>query len=151
MKKILVGIDGSQASMNAIKYAAKMARVMQADIVAINVINDLSSYNEYYKDISNKLKREAEDVLKRAEAAVQSEGVMIKTQVETGTPDVVLAERAKADPEVAMIVAGASRKGPGTKFFIRSKAHALVDQIAAGLQCPVIVVPGNDEDFLKRI
>ncbi len=151
MKKILVGIDGSQASLNALKYAVKMARLLQADIVGINVVNDLSSYNEYYKDISNKLRREAEDALKRAEAAVQGEGVTIKTQVDMGTPDVVLAERAKIDPDVALIVTGASTKGPGAKMFIRSKAHALVDQIAAGLPCPVIVVPGNDEDFLKRM
>ena len=41
MKKILVGIDGSHASVNALKYAVKMARLLRADIVGIAVINEI--------------------------------------------------------------------------------------------------------------
>jgi nucleotide-binding universal stress UspA family protein len=150
MKKILVGIDGSQASMNALRYAVKMARLLQAEIVGINVINE-TSYSEYYKEISHKLKKEAEGVLKRAVDAVQVEGITITTEVDTGIPDVILAQRAKTDPHVVMIVTSESRRGRGARIFILSKAHALVDQITTGLQCPVVVVPGNNEDFLKLI
>ena len=83
MKKILVGIDGSQASMNALKYAVKMARLMQAEILGINVINE-TTYSEYYKEISNKLKKEAESVLKRVVDAVQKDGVVVSTEVDIG-------------------------------------------------------------------
>ena len=55
MKKILVGIDGSQASMNAVKYAAKMAKLIGGEVLGINVINE-PSYREYYNDISEKLR-----------------------------------------------------------------------------------------------
>jgi nucleotide-binding universal stress UspA family protein len=150
MKKILVSIDGSRSSINALKYAVKMARLLQAEIVGINVINE-TSYGEYYQEISNKLKKEAEGVLKRVVDAVQKEGVVINTEVGTGIPDVILAQRAKTDPHVAMIVTTESRRGLGARVFIVSKAHALVDQIAAGLSCPVLVVPGNDDDLLKSI
>jgi nucleotide-binding universal stress UspA family protein len=150
MKKILVSIDGSRSSINALKYAVKVARLLQAEIVGIHVINE-TSYSEYYQEISNKLKKEAEGVLKRVVDAVQKEGVVITTEVDTGIPDVILAQRAKTDPHVAMIVTSESRRGLGARVFIVSKAHALVDQIAAGLSCPVLVVPGNDDDLLKSI
>ena len=150
MKNILVGIDGSQASMNALKYAVKMARTLRANVLGINVINDMP-YSEYYKDISPKLKKEAEDMLKRAVTSAFEEGVTIRAQVDYGDPDDVLAERARTDPDVAMIVTAASRRSRIANLFIRSKAHALVDQVAAGLQCPLIVVPERDENFLNRI
>lgn len=150
MKKILVGIDGSQASLHALKYAVRLAKLINGEIIGINVINE-QSYSEYYKDISEKLKREAEDVLKKAVSMVQADGITIKTEVDTGAPDTVLAEVAKTDKDVAMIVVGASGRGRGSRVFIGSKAHALVNYVASGLPCPVIVVPGTSEDFLKRL
>ena len=150
MKKILVGIDGSHASVNALKYAVKVAGLLRADIVGIAVINELS-YSEYYKDISGKLKTEAEGMLKTVLAGVNRDGVAILTQVENGTPDVVFAELTRADSDIAMVVVGASGRGRGSRVFIGSKTHALVNQVAAGLPCPVVVVPGSSEDFLKRV
>lgn len=149
MKKILVGIDGSQASMNALKYAVKMAKLTGCEIAGVNVINE-PSYREYYRDLSDKLKAEAEGILKKAMAEVEKEGVSIKTQVDVGSPDNVLAEIAKKDKEVSMIVVGAGGRGKGSRVFVGSKTHALLNQIAAGLPCPVVVVPGASEDFLKR-
>jgi nucleotide-binding universal stress UspA family protein len=147
MKKIVVGVDGSQASMNALKYAARMAKLIGGEIVGINVINE-PSYREYYKDISNKLKNEAEAILKKARAEVEKQGVVITTRVDIGAPDDMLAEAANADQDVSMIVVGSSRRG--SRIFVGSKSHALMNHMVAGLQCPVVVVPGTSEDFLKR-
>jgi len=150
MKKILVGIDGSQESINALKYAVKMAKLTGAEILAVNVINE-PSYREYYRDLSDKLKTEAEGILKKAIAVVEMEGVAIKTQVDVGAPDDVLAELARNGNNVFMIVVGASGRGKGSRVFVGSKTHALVNHIAAGLQCPIVVVPGSSEAFLKRL
>src|SRR5512139_282744 len=94
MKRILVGIDGSRESINALKYAARMAKLTGADILGVNVINE-PSYREYYRDLSGKLKADAEGILKKATAEVEKEGVVIKTRIEAGAPDDVLAELAK--------------------------------------------------------
>ena len=150
MKKILVGLDGSQPSLNALKYAIKMAGLLRADIVGIAVINELS-YSEYYKDISGKLKTEAEGMLKKVVGGVEKDGVTIRTQVENGTPDVVFEGLTRADSDIVMVIVGASGRGRGSRVFIGSKTHALVNQVAAGLPCPVVVVPGGSEDFLKRV
>ena len=140
MKKILVGVDGSKESINALKYAAKMAKLTGAEILVVNVINE-PSYREYYRDLSDRLKAEAEGILKKAIAEVEMEGVVIKTRVEVGAPDDVLAELAKDGDNVTMIVVGASGRGRGSRVFVGSKTHALVNHIAAGLECPIVVVP----------
>jgi len=150
MKKILVGIDGSQESINALKYAVKMAKLTGSEILGVNVINE-PSYREYYRDLSDKLKADAEGVLKKAMAEVDMEGVAITTQVDVGSPDDVLAELAKNGNGVVMIVVGASGRGRGSRVFVGSKTHALVNHIAAGLQCPIVVVPGSSDDFLRRL
>ena len=150
MKKILVGIDGSQESINALKYASRMAKLTGAEILGVNVINE-PSYREYYRDLSDKLMAEAEGILKKATAEVDMEGVVIKTQVDVGSPDDVLAELARNGNNVVMIVVGASGRGRGSRVFVGSKTHALVNHIAAGLECPIVVVPGNSENFLRRL
>ncbi len=150
MKKILVGIDGSRESINALKYAARMAKLTGGEVLGVNVINE-PSYREYYRDLSGKLRAEAEDILKKAMAEVESDGVAIKTQVDVGSPDDVLAELAKNGSDVVMIVVGASGRGRGSRVFVGSMTHALLNHIAAGLQCPVVVVPGSSGDFLRRL
>lgn len=150
MKKILVGIDGSKESINALKYAVKMAKLTGSEILGVNVINE-PSYREYYRDLSDKLKADAEGVLKKAMAEVEMEGVAITTQVDVGSPDDVLVELAKNGNGVVMIVVGASGRGRGSRVFVGSKTHALVNHIAAGLQCPIVVVPGSSDDFLRRL
>ena len=150
MKKILVGIDGSQESINALKYAVKIAKLTGSEILGVNVINE-PSYREYYRDLSDKLKADAEKILKKAVAEVEMNGVAITTQVDVGSPDDVLAELAKNGNGVVMIVVGASGRGRGSRVFVGSKTHALVNHIAAGLECPIVVVPGSSDNFLKRL
>lgn len=140
MKKILVGIDGSQESINALNYAAMMAKLIGAEILGVNVINE-PSYREYYSDLSDKLKAEAEGILKKAMSEVEKEGIVIKTQVDVGSPDDVLAEVAKTDKDIVMIVVGASGRGKGSRVFVGSKTHALMNHLAAGLTCSIVVVP----------
>lgn len=146
MKKILVGIDGSQESINALNYAARMAKLTGAEILGVNVINE-PSYREYYSDLSDKLKAEAEGILKKAMSEIEKEGVAIKTQVDVGSPDNVLAEVAKTDQDIVMIVVGASGRGRGSRVFVGSKTHALMNHIAAGLSCPIVVVPESSRIF----
>jgi nucleotide-binding universal stress UspA family protein len=150
MKKILVGIDGSRASINALKYAIKIAKSTGAEILGVNVINE-PAYREYYMDLKGRLEAEAMEILKKAVSEVEKEGVVIKTQVDVGSPDIVLAEIAKMDKEISMIVVGSSGRGRGTRIFVGSKTQALINQVAAGLPCPVVVVPGTSEEFLERV
>lgn len=150
MKKILVGIDGSQASINALRYAVKIAKLIGAEILGVNVINE-PSYREYYRDLKGRLEAEAQEILNKAKALIDKEGVVIKTQVDLGSPDDVLAEIAKKDEEISMIVLGASGRGRGAKILVGSKTQAIVNRVGSDLPCPVVVVPGMSGKFLERI
>ncbi|MCX8031135.1 MAG: universal stress protein [Thermodesulfovibrionales bacterium] len=150
MKKILVGLDGSNASMNALNYAIKLAKGIGAEVIGVTVINE-PLYKEYYADISAKLKVEAEAFFEKVKEKFQVEGIKISTEIASGIPDEVLAEIAKKDKEIAMIVVGASGKGRGSRIFAGSNTVALVNQVAAGLPCAVVVVTGEGEEFLQRI
>ena len=150
MKKILVGVDGSDASMNAVRYAVKTAKQIGAEVIAVSVINE-PSYKEYYADISGKIKAEAERLLLAAKEKFAGEGVNITSKVSYGTPDEVLAEIARQDNDIAMVVVGASGKGRGSRIFAGSQTHALVNQVAGGLPCAVVVVTGDNQEFLKRM
>lgn len=150
MKKILVGLDGSNASINALKYAIKTAKNIGAEIVGLTVINE-PPYKEYYADISVKLKAEAESFFTKIKEKFGGEGINITTEIATGVPDEVLVEIAKKDKDVSMIVVGASGKGRGSRIFAGSNTVALVNQVAAGLPCAVVVVTGDNEEFLERM
>lgn len=150
MKKILVGIDGSAASMNAVSYAVKTAKCIGAEVIGVSIINE-PSYKEYYIDISGKIKAETEVFLSAAKEKFAGEGVKITTDIFNGTPDEVLAGIARKDKDIAMIVVGASGKGRGSRIFAGSQTLALVNQVAGGLPCAVVVVPGDNEEFLNRI
>ncbi len=150
MKKILVGVDGSDAAMNAVSYAVKTAKCIGAEIIAVSVINE-PSYKEYYADISGKIKAETEAFLSAAKEKFAGEGVNITTEISYGTPDEVLAEIARKDKDIAMIVVGASGKGRGSRIFAGSQTHALVNQAAGGLPCAVVVVTGDNQEFLERM
>lgn len=150
MKKILVGLDGSTASLNALKYAVKTAKITGAEIIGVSVINE-PSYKEYYADISERLKTEAEAFLKTAKDKFAGEGVNIITEISYGVPDEILANIAKKDKDITMIVVGASGKGRGSRIFAGSQTMALVNQVASGLPCAVVVVTGAGEEFLQRV
>ncbi len=147
MKKILVGLDGSDASINALAYAAKMAKFIGAEIIGVSVINE-PPYKEYYADISAKIKAEMEAFLATAKTKFVSEGMPLTTQIFSGIPDEVLADIARKDNDVVMIIVGASGKGRASRIFAGSHTRALVNQSASDLPCAVVVV---NEECLKRI
>lgn len=150
MKKILVGIDSSQASINALKFAGKMAKLTGAELLGIHVIN-VPSYREYYGDLKNKLAAEANDILNKAKALMEKEGISMDIQVDSGSPDIVIAEIAKKDKDISMIVLGASGRGRGARVFVGSKTQAVINQVGAGLPCAVVIVPGKSQEFLERL
>lgn len=150
MKKILVGLDGSDASINALKYAIKTAKGLGAEIIGVTVINE-PPYKEYYADISGKLKVEAEAFFAKIKEKFGREDVRISTEIASGVPDEILAGIAKKDKDIAMIVVGASGKGRGSRIFAGSHTVALVNQVAGGLPCAVVVVTGDNEEFLQRM
>jgi nucleotide-binding universal stress UspA family protein len=141
VKHILVGVDGSHASVQAAHWAMDLASQTQAKLTFVFVIETpqvipvgpLSGY------VTTSTSRSTEDV-KKAEAIVEQiakerAGLSITTRVELGTPAEVVCELAlelKAD----LVVVGARGHNAAQRFLIGSVSDRVVHHCAV----PVLVV-----------
>ncbi|PVZ06306.1 universal stress protein [Actinomycetospora cinnamomea] len=135
---IVVGIDGSVRSVEALRWAADMARLTGAEVHAVTAwevpvtIMLVPSYTE--ADYA----REARAVLDRAVAEVQESAadVKIEKHLVQQRPALVLGERAE---NAQMLVLGSHGRGDLPGMHLGSTASYCVHHAP----CPVVVVRGR--------
>ena len=129
MKSILVAIDGSQPSLNAVKTAAEIARGIGAklEIVYVSAPNLLPP--NVYADVVARLEAEekkyAQETLKKAATEAASFNVTIDSINVIGEPAESVAELAER-PDVGMVVVGSRGRGAVTRVLLGSVADRLV-------------------------
>jgi nucleotide-binding universal stress UspA family protein len=108
LKKILVAFDGSEGANQALNFALDLAKVHQAEVLALAVserspihdaaLNELEEeiefFNSYYRD-----------KLLKAQEAAEEAGIALKTQLETGHPAQTIVKAAE-DGNFDLIVLG---------------------------------------------
>ena len=143
MKHILVGIDGSIESLDAVSWAADLAKQLGADVIAASVfgfypvvaIADNGVYmsedglNGWRKDLQRDLDGDWTKALRDA-------GVAVTTRVEEGQAAEVLL-RLAAEYAVDLIVVGSRGHGMVKAMFLGSVSHIL----ALRAPCPVVILP----------
>ncbi|HEY9279429.1 MAG TPA: universal stress protein [Eoetvoesiella sp.] len=109
MKSILVPVDGSASSLNAVKVAIKLQREygagtlyvinVQAPIISGNVTRFISSetINDFYQE-------EGEKMLTEARALLKDAGVVTEVSIQVGAAAKVIAEFAKKHECTAIIM-----------------------------------------------
>ena len=151
--KILVAIDGSEFSKNAVRFASCLAMKIKAGVIALR-INDVPRYS-HWMGISNKVKEEmfesSEKMIQEAVEIGRTEFDMAVTgMIREGTPVEEIVKVVNADQEISMVVLGASGKGNAARRLIGSTTEGLIHEVSRSLHCAVIVVPGSDEIYSKR-
>lgn len=155
MKNILVPIDGSHPSHNALQHAIDIANVYGAELTIVNITNAdavLDSFDvfedmtdEKVKDLTKLAKDKSGYVLEKAMEAVP-ENLMVHTVQLVSTPEIgILSEAEKCDAD--LIVMG--RRG----------SHSLSEQILgsastyvlAHAKCPVLLAHNEKEGPYQRI
>ena len=135
--KILVGIDGSEGSLQALRWALAEARRRHD---AVQVLH--CWHVPYYGDMTGMmaypgtiLQEAGATVLAEALAAVHDEaqGVSVTTRVEQGSAAQVLIEASK---NADLIVVG--RRGHGG--FVGLLIGSVAAQVAGHASCPVVIV-----------
>lgn len=158
--KILVPVDGSPASLNAVKKAIEIAKKQESSIKLINVIDDgtLSSHNRNKKlwrlvdgsilgarveldEVAEELKANAEATLDVFVAGLDFSGIKVEKKIVLGTPYVKILETA-ADDEADLIVIGNRGFSKIKSFFLGSVAQRVI----AEAKCPVLVVHADAEE-----
>ncbi len=110
MKRILMPIDGSPCSMEAIKTGLDLAQRLAAEVCFLYALENpmgalwvTPEAVPYAFDLIEDLKKSAEEALKEAEQLAQGMGVKVSTKlVEDGNPVRAIVEAAKAYDLIVM-------------------------------------------------
>ncbi|MFW2368569.1 MAG: universal stress protein [Desulforhopalus sp.] len=139
-EKILLPYDGSIHSINAAKYALKLAKLFGAHVTILNCYDWRSNISEVpeslVKDLKANSKQNAEDLLKKPAGIFENQGVAFKLETIIGSPGYVLTELAKSK-EYDLIIMGSHGHSDIAGLFLGSVTHKVLNKI----YCPVLVVP----------
>lgn len=132
---IVVGVDGSAASIAALRYAARMAELLSTSVTAVTCWRYPSSYDTFVP-IEWSPESDAEQVL--AEALGTAFGTTLPTGlrsvVRRGQPAAVLIEESA---DARMLVVGSRGLGGFAGLLLGSVS-------AAHATCPVLVLRGDE-------
>lgn len=142
---IIVGVDGSESSIAALRVAEKLARSLGATLQALMCWNYPSAYTVPYGPGAFDFKGAAQRIL---DAAVEEAFGLdwpgnLSTRLEQGSPRAILLEASK---EAALLVLGRRGKGGFRGLLLGSVSAACT----AHAHCPVLVVhaPKTEEDHV---
>ena len=145
--KILVCVDGSECSIDALDYAIKIAKKEKSVIIiAVYVIPSNTIYSNptffyagmplVHKNIIEELKKDAQKWMTKIEKRKENDNVMIKTKILSGLS--IVGELVEfADREDIDLICVGTRGNTGfKKLLIGSTAQGVVTYA----HCPVLVV-----------
>lgn len=144
MKKILVPLDGSKASVAALEEAVTMARAEKDKLYVISVtleVAALSAYNtvQYTHDLVDFERRQAQKMIDAEIANVGYEGE-VETRVLSGNPAGEIIRFAE-DHDIDVIVMG--NRGLGA--FSRTILGSVSGKVINGAPCSVYVVKSHHD------
>ena len=130
--KILVPVDGSQNSMEAVKVALNYAKTAKADIYLMTVTPfisglDLEISAGAMESLNASMKSRGEEVLSKAQGILTAEGISVKTILSSSisaADDIVgFAEKEKVD---LIVIGSRGLGGKATRFIMGSVASRVV-------------------------
>ncbi len=144
-KAILVGVDGSDASFKATWWAANYAKHagLTLQIVCAYSLPSYAavSFDATYTAMGDDAvaHSDAEEILSKAKAIADQQGVSAETLIVTGDPSSVFVELSR---NYNLIVIGNRGKGGLAERLLGTTSSSL----PAYAYCPIVVVPYTDDD-----
>ena len=133
----MVGVDGSEASVRAVRWAVEEARLRGARVRAVHAWSypHVSTYHQAARALRAPVAEEAEATLERAlrEGASEAEGVEIEQLVVEGPAAAALVE---ASSDASLLVVGSRGLGGFSGLLLGSVSH----QAASHASCAVVIV-----------
>ena len=140
-RSILVPVDGSNCSKQALEYA--LEHYPDDDVTAFHVISagtgDLGSFAGMTGDLpdSERMEERAEEVLEEATAIADEHGVDVATRTGRGRPDRAIVALIE-DEEYDLVVMGSHGRDNVRKMLLGSVAEKVVRRAPS----PVVIVRG---------
>lgn len=139
VKKILVPTDGSDYSMRAAEYAVSVAKLLNAEVMVVYVIDvvvldQMAKATEQDK-VEAELKIDGDRYLKYILGMAQKQGVKATSLLTKGRPFAQIVHLAK-DLKMDLIVMGSYGRRGAERILIGSVAERVIEYAS----CPVLVV-----------
>lgn len=139
-KKIVVGVDGSDSGRNAVEWAARLAKTMHSQVVAVYALDIPVALPDphtipFYLDDKWRAGLQS-DFENKWCRPLKTAGVRYRAMIEDGRPASVLldiAEREKAE----LIVVGRRGRGEVAELLLGSVSH----EVVLHSRRPVLLVP----------
>lgn len=147
-KRILVGLDGSDASRHALEEALKFAKETQTEIIAVSVIpvlKGLASALSIFGNIRENLKKTHTKALEEAESLAEEFGVQIKSVLDEGKPyEKILETATKYDCD--LVITGRRGVTSFDKILIGSTAVRVLNESPID----IVIVPRKSSLKFKK-
>jgi nucleotide-binding universal stress UspA family protein len=130
MKKFLVGVDGSDPSLHAVRKAAELASATKGKLVLAYALAPMTQLGEMYTwpsaDLEESDRKNGETILRDAARVARELGCQAEAVLLEGSPAMALAEQSAQDPEVDMVVVGSRGRGAVASALLGSVTEKLV-------------------------
>ena len=140
ISNILLPVDGSTYSNNAVEYAIYLAGLSGAKVTAVCCYEWVGGFYEIngtvVEQLRDKLKVQAQEVLAGAAAILSEHGIDHETRPIYGAPGTMLSNLAKSR-EFDLIIMGSHGHSDIAGLFLGSVTHKVLNTI----YCPILVVP----------
>lgn len=140
--KILVPVDGSEYSMQGVKVAMDFAKTKGADIAIMTVTPfisglDLELSAKSMESLNESMKKHGEEVLAKAQAILNSEGIKSKTILSSAisAADEIITTAEKENMDL-IIIGNRGLGGKATRFLMGSVAS----KVSTHAPCSVFIV-----------
>lgn len=139
MSKIVVGIDGSPASTEALKWAVGEARLRDAELHAVHTWQFPTMAETYpgigsiSSEVFDGMRSAAEAALETALDAADTSGIKVTTEVAEGSAAQTLLEAAAS---ADLLVVGSRGRGGFSGLLLGSVSQ----QCAQHAPCPIVIV-----------
>ena len=155
---VLVPLDGSELSGQALPYAKMVAKSTGATLVLLRAVNSyprelvqpgLAAYrrddggmptSEEWDEVRGKINAGADDYLERMAASVADEGLQVETALREGSPEEVIMNEAAKDAGTLVAMATHGRSGVG-----RWLMGSVTDRIVRGGENPTLVIRAHED------
>ena len=137
---IVVGVDGSSTARAALRWAVDEARSRQCPLIALHAWHVTYAGHGYPEPHTDAMDSSAESVLRREIAAVDGYGLCAPVEprlVQAFAGSALVAESAAA----SLLVVGVR----GHRSLAGRVLGSVSDHVAQRAQCPVVVIPLEDE------
>jgi len=141
IKRILVPVDGSKYSMDAIKYAIRLCKLTNAKILLMHCRRKIPSLlgEPFYQQALTKVITESEELLAPFAEILSKEGIEFDQRIFEGRPGEKICEVAKLE-NIGLIVMGSRGRSDLEGLFLGSVAH----RVLQSSPCPVLIVRGEN-------